>query len=283
MTHNDVIQRCGGVDMLPRNKSTRSFPFVIFFNALGMSPNSSDNYLTTPKLFDLEEVPLNINSVNQSNELATVVSGPVPKGKMNSENSAMNSRSPVSGESLLQTSSVYSIVPSSIQDAKHPYVCLFHVLFKLSAISSYWFMFAILKNVVITFICTTIFLAFDFWTVKNITGRFLVGLRWWNEGTWKFESSKSMNIDENDKRVFWTGLMVFPLFWLITSISTLLSLSANFFILSLMGLGFSTCNFWGYWKCWRSISSQETGDVTSWAAGEAMKIIASSSSSSVNV
>lgn len=23
--------------------------------------------------------------------------------------------------------------------------------------------------------------AFDFWTVKNITGRLLVGLRWWSE------------------------------------------------------------------------------------------------------
>lgn len=23
--------------------------------------------------------------------------------------------------------------------------------------------------------------AFDFWTVKNVTGRLLVGLRWWSE------------------------------------------------------------------------------------------------------
>jgi hypothetical protein len=27
----------------------------------------------------------------------------------------------------------------------------------------------------------TLLLAFDFWTVKNVTGRLLVGLRWWNE------------------------------------------------------------------------------------------------------
>ena len=37
--------------------------------------------------------------------------------------------------------------------------------------------------------------AFDFWTVKNISGRFLVGLRWWNEvqedgsEKWIFESA----------------------------------------------------------------------------------------------
>jgi hypothetical protein len=37
-------------------------------------------------------------------------------------------------------------------------------------------------------------LASDFWTVKNVTGRLLVGLRWWNnikddgENEWVFES-----------------------------------------------------------------------------------------------
>lgn len=40
------------------------------------------------------------------------------------------------------------------------------------------------------------FLSLDFWTVKNVTGRLLAGLRWWNvvdsEGNsqWKFESRK---------------------------------------------------------------------------------------------
>jgi len=36
----------------------------------------------------------------------------------------------------------------------------------------------------------------DFWTVKNITGRLMVGLRWWNyvdddgKSHWIFESKK---------------------------------------------------------------------------------------------
>lgn len=36
--------------------------------------------------------------------------------------------------------------------------------------------------------------ALDFWTVKNVTGRLLVGLRWWNDfdqngrEVWRFES-----------------------------------------------------------------------------------------------
>ena len=34
---------------------------------------------------------------------------------------------------------------------------------------------------VITFILVTVLGAIDFWTIKNISGRLLVGLRWWSE------------------------------------------------------------------------------------------------------
>ena len=33
---------------------------------------------------------------------------------------------------------------------------------------------------VVTFVFVTILSALDFWTVKNVSGRLLVGLRWWN-------------------------------------------------------------------------------------------------------
>ena len=44
------------------------------------------------------------------------------------------------------------------------------------------------------FLTIILLLAFDFWTVKNVTGRLMVGLRWWNKveedgtSTWQFES-----------------------------------------------------------------------------------------------
>ena len=44
------------------------------------------------------------------------------------------------------------------------------------------------------FILVTVLGAIDFWIIKNITGRLLVGLRWWSdfddEGKeiWRFES-----------------------------------------------------------------------------------------------
>lgn len=42
--------------------------------------------------------------------------------------------------------------------------------------------------------CVILLLSADFWTVKNITGRLLVGLRWWNyvdddgKSHWVFEA-----------------------------------------------------------------------------------------------
>ena len=32
-----------------------------------------------------------------------------------------------------------------------------------------------------TFLVVVILCSFDFWTVKNVTGRLLVNLRWWSE------------------------------------------------------------------------------------------------------
>ena len=72
--------------------------------------------------------------------------------------------------------------------------CFFHLFFKGAALAMYLIGLLLLKNFVAGFIVCILLLAFDFWTVKNVSGRLLVGLRWWNEvkedGTnvWVFES-----------------------------------------------------------------------------------------------
>lgn len=68
------------------------------------------------------------------------------------------------------------------------------MLFKALAIVFYFFLNLFVGNKVLTFIIIVLLDAFDFWTVKNVSGRILVGLRWWNkikeDGTneWMFES-----------------------------------------------------------------------------------------------
>lgn len=43
-----------------------------------------------------------------------------------------------------------------------------------------YYFFGYFMSNVLTFIFTIILSALDFWVVKNISGRLLVGLRWWS-------------------------------------------------------------------------------------------------------
>jgi ABC-type oligopeptide transport system ATPase subunit len=69
------------------------------------------------------------------------------------------------------------------------------LLFRLGALLTYLLGSIFTDNFTLVFVLTILFLAFDFWTVKNISGRLLVGLRWWNEiqsdgsNKWVFESA----------------------------------------------------------------------------------------------
>jgi hypothetical protein len=63
-----------------------------------------------------------------------------------------------------------------------------------AATLAFYILFSLfVKSFVIIFVITVLFAALDFWVVKNVSGRILVGLRWWNEiddegnSVWKFE------------------------------------------------------------------------------------------------
>jgi hypothetical protein len=72
--------------------------------------------------------------------------------------------------------------------AAHPIACVFTFLFKAVAVLmynpnkySYFFGGIIFSSSILVFILVIILSALDFWTVKNVTGRLLVGLRWWSD------------------------------------------------------------------------------------------------------
>jgi hypothetical protein len=77
---------------------------------------------------------------------------------------------------------------------RHPWAVLFHCLFKAAALLIYLFGGLITDTFVITFVLVVVFVSIDFWIVKNVSGRLLVGMRWWNEikedgsSEWIFES-----------------------------------------------------------------------------------------------
>ncbi|KAJ0388699.1 hypothetical protein P43SY_011862 [Pythium insidiosum] len=66
----------------------------------------------------------------------------------------------------------------SVTNAKHPVAAFFHLLFKGLALFVYLFGSILFDSYVFIFVLCVLLLAFDFWTVKNVSGRLLVGLRW---------------------------------------------------------------------------------------------------------
>lgn len=160
-------------------------------------------------------------------------------GAMDGMNMNFGSSSSAVGEIMNRLLSCGRLAESS-----HPLVCVLHMLFKALALFFYmfggWFAHSSDKRVTganfitIAVICILL-LAADFWVVKNVTGRLLVGLRWWNKvdgdtTQWIFESHDEHQQQQQgadgsigavgsrysafDKTVFWWVLYITPLLWL---------------------------------------------------------------------
>lgn len=119
------------------------------------------------------------------------------------------------------------------------------MLCSLSTASLLVYLFGLLfiKNYVLVFIVTIVLLAMDFYYLKNIAGRRLVGLRWWNEvnvqsgdSNWVFESAdpETRHINATDKRFFWLALYSQPVSWVALGIVAIFRF--EFIWLSLVGM-----------------------------------------------
>ena len=134
-----------------------------------------------------------------------------------------------------------------------------HVLFKAAAAFTYVAAGTLGTGYVLTFVLVTLLSAIDFWAVKNVTGRLLVGLRWWNsvdpntaENTWHFESHEDeRSVHPTESNVFWTVLFVTPGVWAVLSVLTVFSFRFMWLLLALVAFGMSAVNAWGYVQCKR--------------------------------
>ncbi|XP_053606809.1 uncharacterized Golgi apparatus membrane protein-like protein CG5021 isoform X2 [Plodia interpunctella] len=136
----------------------------------------------------------------------------------------------------------------------HPYIVFFHLIFRCSAVVVYvlcgWFS----DSFITSFVLVVMLLSADFWTVKNITGRLLVGLRWWNyvdddgKSHWVFEA-KQNRVNNNESRLFWMGLVLCPAVWSLFFVFCLFGLKFQWMLLVLIALTLSGANLVGYVKC----------------------------------
>eukprot|EP01065_Artemidia_motanka_P025621 TRINITY_DN305_c3_g1_i1.p2 TRINITY_DN305_c3_g1~~TRINITY_DN305_c3_g1_i1.p2 ORF type:complete len:239 (+),score=88.89 TRINITY_DN305_c3_g1_i1:89-805(+) len=147
---------------------------------------------------------------------------------------------------------------------RHPITATFHVILKISAIVVYWILS---DSFVTSFIAVVLLLAADFWCTKNVTGRVLVGLRWWNyvredgESEWVFESLPDRSVVNGfDKKFFWIVLYLNAVVWAACTISA--AFKPQWLPLAVLGLALASANAYGYTKCNKDYKKQATAYVT---------------------
>ncbi|XP_051927769.1 Golgi apparatus membrane protein TVP23 homolog B [Hippocampus zosterae] len=141
---------------------------------------------------------------------------------------------------------------------KHPVACFFHLFFRISAILVYLLCERLGNGSIGGMVAIILLLSCDFWTVKNISGRLMVALRWWNQvdedgqSHWVFESRKGPRkkpSSDSEARIFWLGLIVCPLVWVVFAFSTLFQFNIKWLPVVLMGLVLQGANLYGYVRC----------------------------------
>jgi len=149
---------------------------------------------------------------------------------------------------------------------KFPGVAFFTVIFRALAIVLYLFAGVFGMSFITSFVLIVLLLSADFWTLKNISGRLLAGLRWWNyvddqgESHWKYESRKK-GTSAADSRIFWLALIISPVLWILFFFTSLISFSLNWLMVVCIALTLNLANLFGYLRC-KMGSSDSMSDVT---------------------
>ncbi|KAJ9134003.1 Golgi apparatus membrane protein TVP23 [Pleurostoma richardsiae] len=142
--------------------------------------------------------------------------------------------------------------------SSHPITLITFLAFRASSLLVYLLGVLFTDNMVMIFIITILLLAADFYYVKNIAGRRLVGLRWWNEvdpstgdSKWVFESSEpgSKVINATDSRFFWLASYVQPLLWIGLAILALIRLKFIWLPLVAIALVLTITNALAFSRC----------------------------------
>jgi len=117
--------------------------------------------------------------------------------------------------------------------SSHPITLLCFLGFRISSLLVYILGLWFTGNFVLVFILTVVLLAVDFYYLKNIAGRRLVGLRWWNEVNpqtgethWVFESAdpETRTINPTDRRFFWLALYAQPALWVVMGVVAIIKI-----------------------------------------------------------
>ncbi|KAK3031105.1 hypothetical protein RJ639_036845 [Escallonia herrerae] len=140
------------------------------------------------------------------------------------------------------------------------------VLFWQAAALVFYILSAIFfDSFVIIFVVTVLLAALDFWVVKNVSGRILVGLRWWNEinddgeSVWKFEcldQESLARMNKKDSWLFWWTLYLTAVIWIMFGVFSLIRFQADYLLVVGVCVTLSIANIIGFTKCRKDAKKQ---------------------------
>ncbi|XP_005092872.1 Golgi apparatus membrane protein TVP23 homolog B [Aplysia californica] len=171
---------------------------------------------------------------------------------------------------------------------KHPVAVLFHVLFRGLALLAYLLCGLFSSSFITNFVVVVILLCMDFWTVKNVTGRLLVGLRWWNyvdeqgESHWIYESRKgsgTIKISVAESRIFWMSLVVSQILWVFFCFATIFTFSFKWIMVTVVGFLMNGANVYGYVRCKVGAKKSLSSVATSFLSTQMFRSMLSSAAS----
>ncbi|KDR85176.1 hypothetical protein GALMADRAFT_326856 [Galerina marginata CBS 339.88] len=162
------------------------------------------------------------------------------------------------------------------RQSAHPLALFCLYFFRIAAITVYvlsgWFT----SNYVLTTVIVVVLLAMDFWNCRNVSGRTLVGLRFWNqvdddgESYWVFESrDPSRPANPIDAKMFWIALYAFPALWVALLVVSLLKFGFSFIPIVVLALVFNMTNVIGFTYADRDAKQRWANSVAggSWGLG----------------
>ncbi|KAK7031338.1 Golgi apparatus membrane protein TVP23 [Favolaschia claudopus] len=162
------------------------------------------------------------------------------------------------------------------RQSAHPLALFALFFFRIAAITVYLLSGWVTDNFVLTTVAVVVLLSMDFWNCRNVAGRTLVGLRFWNqvdedgESYWVFESrDPSRPANAIDSRMFWIAIYVFPLLWVALFIVSLLRFNLRFIPIVILALVFNVTNAVGFTYADRDAKQRWANSVVSsgWSLG----------------
>ncbi|KAJ9111732.1 hypothetical protein QFC19_001093 [Naganishia cerealis] len=147
-----------------------------------------------------------------------------------------------------------------LRSSSHPLVLACLYIFRSAAIAVYVLCGLFTDNYVLSIVIVVVLLSLDFWNVRNVAGRTLVGLRYWNEVDEEGESSWVFECRD-------IALYAFPLGWLALFFVSLLKFNISFLPIVILALVFNLSNVLGFTYADRDAKQRWANQVSSGAFG----------------